>query len=222
MMRPGTTLSVLAAAGLLLAAGCSSDKSSEGTIATSTPTTAADTSTSTQNSMSSTSSDATETSNSTDDTGADDSTDTSLDLDQRATDVRAALEAGDFSTMLDLLELSGLSDELEGREVTVLAPSEEAFSQISAADLADIVTDVDRVKDLLRRHILDELYTYEELAQQTQVTTISDETLAVTTDGDTVMVDGAVVSPPETDSLAGEQGQEVAVFSIDQLLLDEG
>lgn len=141
-------------------------------------------------------------------------------LDDRVDRVGDALSNGDFTTMLDLLELSGLSDELEGREITVLAPSEDAFGELTGDELTDLATDPSRAEEVLRRHIIDGLYTYDELAELTEVTTISDETLAVTTDGDAVVIAGATVSPPSVDELAGEQGQEVAVFGIDRLLLD--
>jgi uncharacterized surface protein with fasciclin (FAS1) repeats len=147
-------------------------------------------------------------------------TDTELDLEERAGDIRDALSNGDFSTTLDLLELSGLADEIEGREVTVLAPDEAAFSDLSADDLSELITDPESAKDLLRRHVIDGLYTYDELAALQEVTTISDETLTITTSGDQVMVDGATVSPSDLDGLAGEDGQEIAVFGIDRLLLE--
>jgi len=197
-VKPQHTISVLFAIGLLvLGAGCASDSGSSPD-------------------------DTTESSTRVTSSGSSDTTDTQPDLAERANDVRAALEAGDFSTTLDLLELSSVADEIEGREVTVLAPSEDAFGELRADELADLATDVDRSKELLRRHILDELYTYEELAQQTEVTTLSGDTLTVTTDGDTVMIEGVAVTRPKADGLAGEEGQEVAVFEIGKLLLDAG
>jgi uncharacterized surface protein with fasciclin (FAS1) repeats len=239
-VKPQRTISVFVATGLLvLGAGCGSDSGSSTdesaeTVATvaaveSTTTDGVSSSDAPMSTVASTSaaggsSDTSDASTPTDDTDTSGSTDTEPDpdLDERADDVRAALEEGDFSTMLDLLELSGVADEIEGREVTLLAPTEDAFGELSADELADLVTDVDRSKELIRRHILDELYTYGELAQRTEVTTLSGDTLSVTTDGDTVMIEGARVTPPQSDALAGEDGQEAAVFEIDTLLLDAG
>jgi uncharacterized surface protein with fasciclin (FAS1) repeats len=143
-----------------------------------------------------------------------------MEIDDRVDNIRDALSDGDFSTMLDLLDLTGISDELEGREITVLAPTEAAFRTLSVDELGELVTDKDRAEALLRRHILDGVYTYDELAALTEVTTISDETLPVTTQGDSVIVAGATITPPDADNLDGEEGQEVAVFGIDQILTD--
>ena len=140
-----------------------------------------------------------------------------MELDERVDDIRGALSDGDFSTMLDLLELSGLSDELEGREVTILAPSESAFRDLSVEDLSELLTDPSSAEALLRRHILDQVYTYDELAALAEVTTISDETLVVSSDGDSVIVAGGTVSPPDADALDGDEGQEIAVLGIDQV-----
>lgn len=200
-MKLRHTISITAVTGLtLLAASCSSDDDS---VADGSIVTAAENSTATPDS-----------------TGTDPST-SEQDLDERRDDIRDALSNGDFTTMLDLLELSGLSDELEGREITVLAPSESAFSGLSADELSELITDPSSAEALLRRHIIDGLHTFDELAGLAEVTTISDETLPVTSTGDSVTVDGATVSPPDADALAGEEGQEVAVFGIDRLLLDD-
>ena len=52
--------------------------------------------------------------------------------------------------------------------------------------------------------------------------TMARTALPVTHDAanDQVMVDGATVSPSDLDGLAGEDGQEIAVFGIDRLLLE--
>lgn len=202
-MRLRHVISVGAVAGLtLLASACSSDDAMSGdsvdeSVATTQSTSAPATS------------------------AADDSTSgTDLALDDRIDEVRDALSNGDFSTTLDLLELSGVADEIEGREVTVLAPNESAFSDLSADDLSELITDPDSARELLRRHIIDGLYTYEELAALDEVTTISDETLTITMSStDEVMMNGATVSPSDMDALAGDEGQEIAVFGIDRLLL---
>jgi uncharacterized surface protein with fasciclin (FAS1) repeats len=155
------------------------------------------------------------------DPGTTDAETTTEEIADRADDLRDALADGDFTTMLDLLELSGLSDELEGREVTVLAPTEDAFDSMTVDELTDLASDPDRAEELLRHHILDGLYTYDELAALTEVTTIDGETLPVTVDGDTLTVGGATVTPPAADALAGEDGQEAAVLGIDALLLGD-
>ena len=153
------------------------------------------------------------------DSGSDNSTD-DTELDERLDAAADALRAGDFSRMLDLLELSGISNEIEGREVTILAPTDEAFDALSSDELEDLATNPTKIDDIIKRHILDELLSYDELKELTEVTTMSDETLTVEVDGDEVRVGGALVTPPEDDAVSGEPGQEVAVFGIDTVLLE--
>jgi uncharacterized surface protein with fasciclin (FAS1) repeats len=221
-----TILSLAVAAAAVVPAACSGDDDTSdttpATVATSpvtepTSTRASTTeSTSTEPATDVTGTDTSPTDPSSTDAGAGPS---STDLADVADDVRGALADGDFSTMLDLLDLSGLSDEVEDREITVLAPSEDAFRAVSSDELADLVTDPERAKDVLRRHVLEGVYTYDELADLTEVTTIGGDTLPIEHDGDVVTVAGATVSPPAADAVAGEDGQEIAVFEIDAVLL---
>jgi len=144
-------------------------------------------------------------------------TDTSNTRFDRAKD---ALEAGDYSTMLKLLNLSGLAKEIEDRQGTILAPTEDAFQKLTKEQLSDLVTNPTKIDDILKRHIVDEVLTYDELSAKPKVTTLSGETLTVSDDGGTVKVDVAVVSEPKSDSVSGEDGQELSVLGIDTVLLD--
>jgi|GEM_PF-4165466 len=150
----------------------------------------------------------------------DDDSSTSLDVDERLEDASEALERGDFTTMLRILELSGLAEEIEDRAVTILAPTDEAFTALGADEVAELLTDPSRIDDVLRRHVLEGAMTYDELREATSVTTIDGEELTVTTEGDTVLVEGAEVTEPATtdDGQSGEQG--VVVFGIDRVLVE--
>lgn len=152
--------------------------------------------------------------------GADGTDSTDLSTDERIDQAADALKNGDFTTMLRLLELSGLADDIEGREITILAPTEDAFADVSSDELANLLTNPTEIDDVLKGHILDELLTFEELATMTEVTTMTGETLPVTTDNGGVQVDGAEVTERDADSMSGEDGQEVAVFAIDRVLLE--
>ena len=157
----------------------------------------------------------------TSDVATSDSTDSSDDsMDSRLERAADALKDGDFTTMLRLLELSGIADEIEGHEITILAPTDSAFTDISSDELENLLTNPTQIDDVLKRHIIDELLTYDELAAMSEVTTMSGDTLAVSVEDGEVTVDGAVVSPPEADAASGESGQELAVFAIDRVLLE--
>ena len=132
---------------------------------------------------------------------------------------REALSDGDLSTMLQVLSLSSLGDEIEDRAVTILAPTNDAFTALSADELQDLITNPTEIDDVLRRHVIDEALTFDELSARETVTVLSGDTLTVETTGSTVTVDGAVVTPPEDDAVSGEEGEEIVVFRIDQVLL---
>lgn len=195
-----TAFIAVAALGVLAFTGCADSSDSDTTLSGSSTSSA-------------TSSAATDQSEST--TGAAESADSRLD---RAKD---ALAAGDFSTMLELLDLSGLADEIEEREVTILAPTEDAFSELSGDDITDLLANPTQIDDVLKRHIIEGVLTFDELAAMNQVTTLSGDVLVVSGVGGSVRVDGAVVSEPSNESLSGAEGQEISVLGIDRVLLSQ-
>ena len=81
--------------------------------------------------------------------------------------------------------------------MTILAPTEDAFKKLSKDQLADLATNPTKIDDILKRHIVDEVLTFDELAAKSSVTTLSGDTLTVANDGGTVTVNGAVVSAPK-------------------------
>jgi len=163
-----------------------------------------------------------------DSTSTDDSSADTVTLDSAVDDAAARLDAarealadGDLSTMLEALSLSSVGEEIEGRAVTILAPTNDAFAALPAGELTDLLANPTQIDDVLRRHIIDGAMTFDELAAQDEVTTISGESLAVTTAGDDVTVEGAAVSAPENDAVAGQEGEEVVVLRVDHVLLPD-
>jgi uncharacterized surface protein with fasciclin (FAS1) repeats len=217
--RTGTfvALAVLGAVAVT-ACGSSADSSSTSpSVGVTTLTSPASATSSTAGSAGTTSasSDAGSSTGSTDLSGSSASTGTS-----RFDRAKDALAAGDFSTFLNLLQLSGLAHDIEERQVTILAPTEDAFKKLSRDQLADLATNPTKIDDILKRHIVDEVLTFDELAAKSSVTALSGDTLSVSNDGGTVTVNGAVVSAPKSDSVSGEQGQEISVLGIDTVLLE--
>ena len=144
---------------------------------------------------------------------------TDVDIKSRMDQAREALKDGDFSTMLQALELSGLATDIEKQDITILAPTDAAFSDLSVGTVTSLLANPSEIDNVLKRHIIDEVLTFDELSAKTSVTMMSGDTLPVTNENGVVKVDGATVT--EKDSkLSGENGQEVAVFAIDRVLLD--
>jgi uncharacterized surface protein with fasciclin (FAS1) repeats len=171
----------------------------------------------------------TDDSDSTTDVTVDETTDATADgttdatsIEDRLNTVEQALRDGDFTIMLEALNLSGVADEIEQKQVTILAPTDDAFGKLAVGDYADLLTNAGEMRDLVSRYIIDEVLTYDELSKRTEVTTVSGETLTVTFEGGVLEVDGGVVTEMADGKLNGEKGQEVAVFAIDKVLLEAG
>ena len=87
--------------------------------------------------------------------------------------------------------------------MTILAPTNDAFTSLSADELRDLLANPSEIDDVLRRHVIDEALTFDELSARETVTVLSGDTLTVETTGSTVTVDGAVVTPPADDAVSG-------------------
>lgn len=211
----------------LSACGSDDDSSTDTTagsatipLSTTSDTSEPDTSVTTDNTTETTASDPTTESTSDVTTASDDSTsNTDVDVSSRMEQARDALQDGDFTTMLQVLELSGLASEIEDRQVTILAPTDDAFGDLSADTMTDLLANPSQVDDVLERHIIDELLTFDELSAKTSVKTLAGDTLTVTNDDGVVKVDGATVTELD-ESVTADNGQDVAVFSIDRVLVD--
>jgi uncharacterized surface protein with fasciclin (FAS1) repeats len=70
----------------------------------------------------------------------------------------------------------------------------------------------------LKRHIVDEVLTFDQLKTKSSVKTLSGDTLTVTNEGGTVKIDGATVTELNK-AVTADNGQDIAVFSIDRVLL---
>jgi uncharacterized surface protein with fasciclin (FAS1) repeats len=132
----------------------------------------------------------------------------------------AALADGDFSIMVQALGASGLGDELEDRDVTILVPSDDAFADLGTDGAVDLLADPSSIDDILRRHVLVEAYTLAELAEQTSVETMAGDELTVTDEGGVLEVGGARVTEIDGADERTGSGRELQVFAIDRLLLE--
>lgn len=96
-------------------------------------------------------------------------------------DVMGQLYMADgFSHMTRLLELSGLADTLsQEAHVTVLAPTDEAFEELTDAQMEALMSDADALAAWLGRYIIPREITTEELTRLRSIETLSGERLLV-------------------------------------------
>ena len=60
----------------------------------------------------------------------------------------------DFSTLLSAVQIAGLGDALKGGNLTVLAPTNEAFAQIKPRDLKALLANPTKLASVLKQHVV--------------------------------------------------------------------
>ena len=133
-------------------------------------------------------------------------------VDSTSTDLAETLRANGLESVAGIVDQVDLSSVL-GDDYTFFAPNDEAFTTLSADETADLLTNPDRILDVLRNHALAEPITSSELAEMDTVRTEAGNELAVTSDGDVVRVGDATVVSSDLEVGGG------IVLVIDGLLL---
>ena len=104
-----------------------------------------------------------------------------------------------------------LADTLDGDELTVFAPVDEAFEAIPEEDLGALAEDSDALTGVLTYHVVPGQIAPDEIAGTH--TTVQGEDLEVTGEGDDLMVDGATVI------CGGVKTQNATVYLVDTVLM---
>jgi transforming growth factor-beta-induced protein len=136
--------------------------------------------------------------------------------------VETAAAAGDFTTLAAALEAAGLVETLQGEgPFTVFAPTDAAF-EAALADLGltaeELLADTELLTSVLTYHVVEGEFLAEDVVglDGQQVETVNGETVTISVDGDTVMVNDANVV--ETDVVASNG----VIHVIDAVLVPAG
>lgn len=127
----------------------------------------------------------------------------------------ALADGGDFSNFLSALRLVGFDSVAKSEQVTVFAPTDEAFRALDASVLAKVLADRDQAELLLRNHVVDRQIPASELATMSSVTTETGAALVVQKNADAILVGGARVTKPDVS--AGK----ATVHVVDKVLLPQ-
>jgi uncharacterized surface protein with fasciclin (FAS1) repeats len=112
--------------------------------------------------------------------------------------VDTAVAAGDFTTLVSLVQEAGLADELSGAgPLTVFAPTDEAFAAVPEATLEELRSDPDALRDVLLYHVVEGAVTSDKVVGLDSAPTLAGAELTFQTEGDAVLVDGATVVQPD-------------------------
>ncbi len=110
--------------------------------------------------------------------------------------VDTAVSAGSFKTLTTALQAADLVDTLKGKgPFTVFAPTDDAFAKLPAGTLEDLLKPENKSKltAILTYHVVPGKVTAAEVTKMNSAKTVNGQSLTISTNGGTVMVDNAKV-----------------------------
>ena len=131
--------------------------------------------------------------------------------------VEVAQDAGNFTTLLDLVEVAGLTTTLRFKgPFTVFPPTDEAFTELGQqVDLGPITSNPELVTNILLYHALPSEVLSSDLSSKQTVSSIAEEALYITAGDNGVSVNGSA-NVTAADISAPTNG---VLHVVDQVLL---
>jgi uncharacterized surface protein with fasciclin (FAS1) repeats len=123
---------------------------------------------------------------------------------EAGTIVDVATDAGTFTTLLAAAEAAGLVETLQGEgPYTVFAPTDEAFAALPEGTLDELLADPEALADILLYHVVPGEVMAADVVALDSATTAQGSDVAITVDGDMVMVNEANVTATDIDASNG-------------------
>lgn len=116
-----------------------------------------------------------------------------------------------FKNLIAEIEAAGLTEELEQQQLTLLAPSDEAFNALPDEVFDKFSEPENRIK-VLQYHLIPGEVTEEDI-QRGKITTLAGEEIAISQDNNTIKLNDAAAEFP---SIVAKNG---VVIQIDRVLL---
>ncbi|MCB1007177.1 MAG: fasciclin domain-containing protein, partial [Acidimicrobiales bacterium] len=118
--------------------------------------------------------------------------------------VETAVAAGDFTTLATALEAADLVETLQGDgPFTVFAPTDAAFEALPDGTLDELLADPEALANVLTFHVVDGDVLSSDLSDGMEVEALNGDTLTISIDGDTVMVNDATVTTADIEASNG-------------------
>jgi uncharacterized surface protein with fasciclin (FAS1) repeats len=112
--------------------------------------------------------------------------------------VAVASSAGDFNTLVAAVKAAGLVETLQSDgPFTVFAPTDEAFANLPAGTVDNLLANPDRLKQVLLYHVLSGKVTSDEVVNLSSATTAQGSDVEIKVKDGNVMVDNAQVIKPD-------------------------
>jgi uncharacterized surface protein with fasciclin (FAS1) repeats len=109
--------------------------------------------------------------------------------------VETAVAAGNFETLVSLVQEAGLADELSGPgPLTVFAPTDEAFAAVPEDTLAALQEDPEALRRVLLYHAVEGEVTSDQVVGLDSAPTLAGPDVSFSTEGESVLVNEAQVT----------------------------
>ena len=108
-------------------------------------------------------------------------------------DLAQTLRDNGLDSLASVVERIDAAELVGDGEFTFLAPNDEAFTSLSADDMADLLSEPGQITETLQNHVLEGTISADQLAEMDTVDTRSGESLPVTVDGEVIMVGDVVI-----------------------------
>jgi len=93
-----------------------------------------------------------------------------------------ARQSGSFNTLCRALEVTGLSETLQGQgSFTVFAPNDQAFQKLPQGMVENLLQDIPKLKQLLLYHVIDGEHYAEDVMEEEQLSSMQGERLSIDT-----------------------------------------
>jgi uncharacterized surface protein with fasciclin (FAS1) repeats len=118
--------------------------------------------------------------------------------------VETAVGAGQFDTLVSLVQRAGLAETLSGEgPYTVFAPTDKAFRKVPAETLEALGNDPEALRRVLLYHVADGRYPAARVASKRRIPTLAGPRLEVQVRNGIVRVDDARVVTPDVRASNG-------------------
>jgi uncharacterized surface protein with fasciclin (FAS1) repeats len=124
-----------------------------------------------------------------------------------------AAQTPELSTFYRLVQQAGLTEALQKGDLTVFAPTDEAFKALPAATLDKLSKDPEALKSVLSYHVVPAATASSKVDGNVSLTTVQGSKLAVSKAGEFITVDDALVI--KADLAAGDS----VIHEIDRVLM---
>lgn len=107
--------------------------------------------------------------------------------------VETAIDAGNFKTLVKVLQEAGLVDILrKDGPYTIFAPTDEAFLKLPTGTLENLLHDKEKLTEILTNHVLPNMIIAKNVANLQNVKTINGKNIKIKT-GKSVKIDNAKI-----------------------------